>query len=117
MKTFDAQPAVLRNLAANGRGFSLTRSKEFTVTLSSPRPVWIQTPLPDQEMLRLKHFTETIHTELTSLDCIIRTRQPLPKRLPKHSVDRVGNMKRGIFGEVKANCTEQTWEVGLLHAH
>lgn len=33
MKTFDAQPAVPRNLAANGGGFSLTRSKEFTVTL------------------------------------------------------------------------------------
>lgn len=31
----------------------------------------------------------------------------------KHSADTAGDIKLGVFGEVKANCTKQTWEVAL----
>lgn len=43
----------------------------------------------------------------------MRHTSPHTARFPKHSVDTAGSIKLGIFGEVKADCTKQTLELGL----
>ena len=98
-----------------GGDVSLTRSKEFAVThvifeahLDAGSSFWL-----GNSKVKALHVDHSFTLGFTNLHRILRTRQPLSQRLPKRSVDTGGNIKLATFGEVKANCTKWTWEVGL----